>query len=248
MPVKKTLTVIADCRWSPDEVLDRGYNIVCAVAPSWQEITSTETILPIVGSFGTSEKMFCLDYNKINKMVVSDTESSMNTRVYGMFLTRQADATSFTDAKTVQTTYPFSWYYNYHEYDEVLLTSFSNKTMTQLVSNTVYYYNGLPITKCTLKGELSFDLTLESASGGDVYFSLKKNSFSNDAQYNLDTTLNVRKVDGSAFSQTATSGTTLSLKMDVEPNDIIWIKCYDVTSDEGLTSVDVDNLKIVSNT
>ena len=225
-------------------------NVVVAYIPAFEN-TETSYVFPVAGSISDTLKLVCLDKNKINTMTTAKTSVAWNARKVYFVMVKDKTSTNWTNSTTGD-----SWagptinmYYNYHPYEaDTKVNTFINKYISELLDMDVYYWYGLPIVKADAGGDLSLDLTLESVSGGDIYFALSKNPFSNNANYAMDSDLDVRNTDNTPYTnQLVSSGTKVKLKMTVKENDIVWLKCYDSSNANGEAGAFADNIVLTTN-
>ena len=208
--------------------------------PSY-EATNTQQIWPIMGACSTSNNIFALDADKYAVMTVSPDKSTYQMGYKGYVLTTQSGtgktygtkATTLGDQK-------FSFYYNYHPYEKIAMTDLGVAEIATQMNNKKYpFYCGLPLCAITDDGTVTMELKFHSASGNAIKYAIKSETFTNDASYASDTTLNIRKTDGTAITSfEVNDNATLQIKLDVKKGTELWIKTYDAGSDTGYTGVE----------
>ena len=81
----------------------------------------------------------------------------------------------------------------------------------------------------------------------DVRIGLKKSQFANDETYTIDASLGLRNENDVKYTTNKFSkDTEYTFKMDVNKDDVIWIKTYDDSSDTGFTGAVTSSIELVS--
>ena len=216
--------------------------------PSYESNDSIN-VIPVIGSIPNTTSVTGLLNDNIPKMRVQD--SSYDWTAYGYQSWAGWTKTSTWTRETFinESSAPLlTFYFNCHPYETVSLSNLIDYNATINNDNTnVSIYGGLPVFKVTSAGEVTMKITFKSDTGNDVIVGLKKSQFSNDATYSIDSTLGLRDENDVKYTTNKfSSETEYTLKMDVNRNDVIWIKTCDANSDAAFTGAVTNGIVLVS--
>ena len=216
------------------------------------ESTESINVIPIVGQIDTT--VYGLLKSNLTRMRLQD--SSYNWTGYGQsVVTRVDDAGNPSTkkalwlSKKVQPSLSFT--FNCHPYE-------SNYNLKDLIDyeatvayadeekKTVAIYGGLPVFRAQGAGEVTMKIEFMSDLNHQVYVGLSKQQFANNATYAIDSDLNLRNENDVKYtSNRFDNDTEYTFKMDVQKNDVIWIKTYDASSDTGFTGAKTNGIFLV---
>ena len=81
----------------------------------------------------------------------------------------------------------------------------------------------------------------------DVIVGLQKRQFANNATYTIDSSLNLRDENDNRYtSNQFDSDNEYTFVMDVNKDDVVWIKTYDADSDTAFTGAVTNGIELVS--
>ena len=140
------------------------------------------------------------------------------------------------------------FYFNCHPYETITLSDLIDYNATiSYGEGKVAIYGGLPLFKATDGGEVTIKITFKSKDNHDVYIGLQKSQFENNETYNIASSLNLRNENDVQYTTNKFSSETEHvLKMDVNKDDVIWIKTYDAESDTTFTGAVTSGIELVS--
>ena len=139
------------------------------------------------------------------------------------------------------------FYFNCHPYETITLSNLIDYNATiSYGEGKVAIYGGLPLFKATDSGEVTIKITFKSKDNHDVYIGLQKSQFENNETYNVASSLNLRNENDVQYTTNKFSSETEHvLKMDVNKDDVIWIKTYDAENDTAFTGAVTNGIVLV---
>ena len=223
-------------------------NIKTFYGPTYKR-TESINVLPIVGKITNS--VVALKNSNLTKMTLQ--ENSYDWTLYGIqnFFTWISESGTWRMNRVLKgnSTPTTTFYFNCHPYEIVTLSNLIDYDATVALNqdNTnVAIYGGLPIFKATNNGEVTMKIKFQSDLNHDVRIGLKKSQFANDETYTIDASLGLRNENDVKYTTNKFSkDTEYTFKMDVNKDDVIWIKTYDASSDTGFTGAKTNGIFLV---
>lgn len=224
-------------------------NIKTFYGPTYKR-TESINVLPIVGKITNS--VVALKNSNLTKMTLQ--ENSYDWTLYGVqnFFTWKNESGTWRNDRALKgnSTPTTTFYFNCHPYETVTLSNLIDYDATVALNqdNTnVAIYGGLPIFKATNNGEVTMKIKFKSYLNHDVRIGLKKSQFANDETYTIDASLGLRNENDVKYTTNKfTKDTEYTFKMDVNKDDVVWIKTYDDSSDIGFTGAVTSSIILVS--
>ena len=214
------------------------------------ENTESINVVPVTGKISTSNIYGLLTEN-LTRMKIQDDYYDWTAFGSNIFKAVKKESSSWvTDLDIIKTTYPsLRFYFNCHPYDNTIKPSeFIDYYATKTYADAnVAIYGGLPIFKATSAGEVTMKIKFKSDLNHDVRIGLKKSQFANDETYTIDASLGLRNENDVKYTTNKfTKDTEYTFKMDVNKDDVIWIKTYDDSSNTGFTGAITSSIELVS--
>ena len=113
----------------------------------------------------------------------------------------------------------FSWTYKYywHKIFTTDATKLSNYGASQVINKPVRLYNGVPLTRVYLPGEVKFNVTVTNTVGNDTYLTISDEPFDNDNRYSTKTyTAGGKNYDHILYNEKITPGKSTEVKFNVD--------------------------------
>ncbi len=217
------------------------------------ESNDTIDVVPIIGSISNATKVYGLLNDNIAKM--SEQETSYNWTTYGQQIwagwTQEGSSASTWRRDTFLNAISkpiITFYFNCHPYETVNLSNLIDYNATINNENTnVAIYGGLPIFKVPSAGEVIMKIKFKSDAGNDVVVGLQKKQFSNNAKYDIDSSLGLRDENDVKYtSNQFEHDKEYTFVMDVNKDDVVWIKTYDATSDVAFTGAVTNGITLIT--
>ena len=98
----------------------------------------------------------------------------------------------------------------------ILLIKICNYGASSVLNVPVYLYNGIPLTKISTPGKVSFSCTLTNSKGNDTYLTISDEPFDNANRYDSKTyTVGGTTYDHILYNQKIAAGKTNDISFDV---------------------------------
>ena len=113
----------------------------------------------------------------------------------------------------------FTWTYKYywHKIFTTDSTKLSNYGASQVINKAVRLYNGVPLTRVYLPGEVKFNVTVTNTVGNDTYLTISDEPFDNDNRYSTKTyTAGGKTYDHILYNEKITPGKSSEVKFNVD--------------------------------
>ena len=219
------------------------------------EVIEDVNVIPNVGK--VTGDALGLQNSNITKMRLQENTYNWTFYPYNYFYTWKQDGVDtsgnpiWVPSIAIANTQPdvsTTFYFNCHPYETVTLSDLIDYDATVAYGEgNVSIYGGLPIFKATSAGEVTMKIKFKSDLDHDVRIGLKKSQFANDETYTIDASLGLRNENDVKYTNNKFSnGTEYTFKMDVNRDDVIWIKTYDDSSDLGFTGAVTNGIVLVS--
>ena len=214
------------------------------------ENTESINVVPVTGKISTSN-IYGLLTDNLTKMRVQDNYYDWQGYGWNRFFSRKKDGTNWVlDLNfNVANTPNLRFYFNCHPYDNAVKPSeFIDYNATRAYNEgDVAIYGGLPVFKATSTGEVTMKIKFKSHLNHDVYVGLQKTQFLNNETYAIDNSLGLRDESGNKYtSNKFERDKVYTFVMDVEKDNVIWIKTYDANSDTGFTGAITTDIELTA--
>lgn len=219
--------------------------------PSY-DLKESINVIPVVGSVNST--VYGLLTKDLTRMRLQDTTYNWTSYAYSA-ITRVVDANKSSRRQLYIRSAPsdpiINFTFNCHPYDDnVKLQDLIDYEATVAYADeekkTVAIYGGLPVFRATGTGEVTMKIEFMSDLDNDVYVGLSKQQFKNNAVYTIDSDLNLRNENDVKYTNNKfANDTEYTFKMDVQKDDVVWIKTYDASDDKGFTGAKTNSIFLV---
>ena len=214
------------------------------------ENSESINVVPITGKISESN-IYGLLSDNLTRMRVQDNYFDWTPYGWNRFISRKKSGSDWIiDLNFNQRNDSnLRFYFNCHPYDDAVKPSeFIDYYATKAYAEgNVAIFGGLPVFKATNTGEVTMKIKFKSHLNHDVYVGLQKSQFLNNETYTIDSSLGLRDGSGNKYtSNKFERDKEYTFVMDVEKDNVIWIKTYDANSDTGFTGAITTDIELTA--
>ena len=199
-----------------------SYTLDCAaqISETWEKYTSlvfNGAGYPSCNAVG-SQTLYCVDYDKRTNFNGDQVtiENVQGSTAGGKLHSWKPGSGTYYGSVELNSGFKWTFKYYNHKIFEVDANKLSNYGASLVASKPVRLYNGTPLTRVSLLGEVNFSCTVTNSAGNDTYLTISDEPFDNDDRYSTkEYTAEGKTYDHILLNQKLTSGAKTDIKFDV---------------------------------